>query len=300
MEILHHTTTKHEGIRHYEVLISERRATLRVVFDLSMTDKELLPPDFFLPDLSEEAPSWLGQHVKDDFDKTTDFVFDGKYFDPSLKGHRLLHIGSCYLNLDDPSIKHEWADASTWIFGSRSDFGQTRFPIRAINITAESSLVKRPKRYYEYKTGRFNMLRAHVKFATDNFFDAVWSLSHNPESVVRGVSLGKEDDIFGNHIIGPHLPQLNISGPEKIGPNKTEKITIQIVDSDKITPLNKKAIIYMEEISGILPIKRIETDENGQAVIPVVALGMSTGDTVIVRAGYKYLSNCGSIKIPVK
>jgi hypothetical protein len=93
------------------------------------------------------------------------------------------------------------------------------------------------------------------------------------------------------------LPHLRLSAPSTIAANGQATITIQLEDAAE-QPIERQATVYLEAVSGVLPRARVTTIQ-GTAAVPVFATGLSPGEQVRIKAGWKYFPGVDDITIEV-
>ena len=93
------------------------------------------------------------------------------------------------------------------------------------------------------------------------------------------------------------LPHLRLSAPSTIAANGQATITIQLEDAAE-QPIERQATVYLEAVSGVLPRARVTTIQ-GTAAVPVFATGLSPGEQVRIKAGWKYFPGVDDISLEV-
>jgi hypothetical protein len=93
------------------------------------------------------------------------------------------------------------------------------------------------------------------------------------------------------------LPHLRLSGPSTIAADGQATITIQLEDASEQL-IERQATVYLEAVSGVLPRTRVTTIE-GAAAVPVFATGLSPGEQVRIKAGWKYFPGMDDITLEV-
>ncbi len=93
------------------------------------------------------------------------------------------------------------------------------------------------------------------------------------------------------------LPHLRLSAPSTIVADGQATITIQLEDAAE-QPIERQATVYLEAVSGVLPRARVATTQ-GTAAVPVFATGLSPGEQVRIKAGWKYFPGVDDITIKV-
>ncbi len=93
------------------------------------------------------------------------------------------------------------------------------------------------------------------------------------------------------------LPHLRLSAPSTIAADGQATITIQLEDAAEQL-IERQATVYLEAVSGVLPRVRVTTTQ-GTAAVPVFATGLSPGEQVRIKAGWKYFPGVDDITIEV-
>ncbi len=93
------------------------------------------------------------------------------------------------------------------------------------------------------------------------------------------------------------LPHIRLTGPKTIAADGQATISIQLEDVAE-HPLDRHVTVYLEAVSGVLPRTRVATSM-GVALVPVIATGLSPGDQVRVKAGWKYFPGVDDIVMEV-
>lgn len=93
------------------------------------------------------------------------------------------------------------------------------------------------------------------------------------------------------------LPHLRLSAPSTIAADGQAMITIQLENAAE-QPIERQATVYLEAVSGVLPRARVTTIQ-GTAAVPVFATGLSPGEQVRIKAGWKYFPGVDDISLEV-
>ncbi len=93
------------------------------------------------------------------------------------------------------------------------------------------------------------------------------------------------------------LPHLRLSAPPSIDADGQANISIRVEDASE-QPIQRQATVYLEAVSGVLSRVRVTTNE-GVATVPVFANGLSPGDKVRVKAGWKYFPGVDDVTLEV-
>ena len=93
------------------------------------------------------------------------------------------------------------------------------------------------------------------------------------------------------------LPHLRLSAPTTISADGQASISIRVEDASEQL-IQRQATVYLEAVSGVLSCVRVTTND-GVATVPVFANGLSPGDKVRVKAGWKYFPGVDDVTLEV-
>ena len=144
-----------------------------------------------------------------------------------------------------------------------------------------------------YKLGKENsMLSFNIPFADSTFNECFLTLNLQTSLggyVIEGLnvqdilSLGYETHEITREMV---FPSVQVSPPDVARLDSPIEFSVQIVDGVG-NSLTNDAEVYFEAINGYLPKARKRTNQ-GTAVISVLPLGLEVGDTVRLKAGFKF------------
>ncbi|NCV87762.1 MAG: hypothetical protein EBW14_18300, partial [Oxalobacteraceae bacterium] len=83
----------------------------------------------------------------------------------------------------------------------------------------------------------------------------------------------------------------------RIAADGQASISIRLEDASE-QPIRRQATVYLEAVSGVLSRLRVTTND-GVATVPVFANGLSPGDKVRVKAGWKYFPGVDDVTLEV-
>lgn len=90
--------------------------------------------------------------------------------------------------------------------------------------------------------------------------------------------------------IAVHAPASVVVGGSASIELRIEDVAGQLLDQD--------AIVYIEAVAGLVPFTRVRT-RHGLASVPVSAAGISAGDEIRVKFGWKYFAGANEARIAV-
>jgi hypothetical protein len=123
---------------------------------------------------------------------------------------------------------------------------------------------------------------------------------HVVNGVVNGVDLAPSLEGFSgvyHYPGGPHehfdefVPEIEIIGPKTVPSDGWVELGLELEHGHDTT-------VYLEAISGYLPKTRITTAHR-KATFKVCALGLSPGDELRVKAGFKFYTGRGEAVLEI-
>lgn len=220
----------------------------------------------------------------------------GEEFDPSLTGEELCIFPMAYISLPYLKSRYEWKDHCNWDIIPQGDYG----PIHYFrNTTADSAFQRRHYRDIPYTLGLNTLLSLYVPFACVESF---------AEMGVRALLLSANSRLISNVTwtemqrtpdgMFPRVglyPTFDMAGPDTITPDGVAEISITPVRWGEV--VQKPLQVELETINGYLPKTRLNT--TGTSSFKVHALGLEPGDTIKVKAGFRFYPGIGEHIIKV-
>lgn len=95
------------------------------------------------------------------------------------------------------------------------------------------------------------------------------------------------------HLVGD-LPRISLESDTGTVPaDGSVSFRIKVLEAENDIIIDHPFDIYLESNAGYLPKRKVRC--NGEAVGTVSALGLSGGDAIRVKAGFRYLTNCAHL-----
>jgi hypothetical protein len=221
----------------------------------------------------------------------------GDLLDASLAGRYFKAHSYSLLDLDDPSIRSgEKSDAAVWVCGI--DYDGHLHPFYN-SIAHETATKMHPMRSVRL-IGAPSVLFVYQPFADVPLTECSMTLKHN-------VALGFRSNVSGwtapvnlqdySYLgdMDEALPKLALlSGGGDIGVDQKQVVSVELRDAagQKIA---RDAVIYLESTAGYLPKQRVNLAA-GDGSFPVMATGLSPGDSFKVKVGFRNFS--GVLDVP--
>jgi hypothetical protein len=93
------------------------------------------------------------------------------------------------------------------------------------------------------------------------------------------------------------FPFIHVQAPASVAAGGSALIELRIEDVAGQL-LDREAVVYLEAVSGLVPFTRVRAS-HGLASVPVSAAGMSAGDEIRVKFGWKYFPGAEDARIAV-
>ena len=129
---------------------------------------------------------------------------------------------------------------------------------------------------------------AFTDCALHAFIGSDYPLISNVNAVAKGVDA----------VRASVMPGLKLSGPAGINPEGYADIQVAATNADGSIRDSVSSTVFLEEVNGYLPKRRVDLVD-GMAQFKVGALGLINGDTVRIKAGFRFYTGLGDITLPV-
>lgn len=190
-----------------------------------------------------------------------------------------------------------WSDYAIWAFNATRD-GKLSMPFNRY-------LATQPSREHRHMLliGRreVNLMMLNVPFARENFSNCVFVLKYNPavgcihnfsdhtQMPTIKIGLGPYDlePLYGFKAL---FASLRLSGPDTIEAGHTATYNIEMFSKNTDTLVDDiETKVYLECNAGYLPRRQIEIS-HGLGSFPLMALGLSAGDKIKLKVGWRNFS----------
>lgn len=190
-----------------------------------------------------------------------------------------------------------WSDFGIWSFNAKHD-GSLSMPFNRHIVTYSS---KQHRNFLMMSRRETNLLQLYVPFSGLNFNSCTFVLRYNREfgcihnfedyktvAVIKS-SVGSQglEDSYGVKAL---LPSLRLSGPDSIAADMKADYAIELYSKNTDALVDDVTVrVYLEANAGYLPYRQVEI-KNGIATFPFCALGLSPGDQVKLKVGWRHYS----------
>lgn len=224
---------------------------------------------------------------------------DGALINDAWKGKRLVPYSTLQLDLDAVQASPSWADRSVWT-GSGRFLPDLLLPIAKQtklwhNVTAETYNSKvRPTNHFmrQIRTSPMDMgaFLMYVPFKESNFDECSLHILSKIDGIphlVNGTPItDPETDPMAAQAAA--MPRLQLTGERTIRAGDYALLNVTLVDATGVL-VQCNTDVYLKAASGYLPKTRV-TLLQGKGVLKVMALGLDAGDSVTVKAGFRFWS----------
>ena len=190
-----------------------------------------------------------------------------------------------------------WSDYAIWTFNAKRD-GSLSMPFNRYISTYAS---KQHRDMLLISRHEINILLLNVPFARDNFdgctfvlkYNNAFGCAHNFENYkdmpVIKTMLGAYN-LESSYGFKALFPSLRLSGPDKIEADRAASYCVEMYSKNTDTLVDDEVVrVYLESHAGYLPRRQVEII-NGTATFPFYALGLSPGDQVKLKVGWRNYS----------
>ncbi|WP_341895476.1 hypothetical protein [Ferrovibrio terrae] len=190
-----------------------------------------------------------------------------------------------------------WSDFAIWSFNAKRD-GSLSMPFNRHVLTHSS---KQHRNFLMMSRRETNLMQIYVPFAKLDFSDCTFVLRYNGNfgcihnfenyktvSVIK--SLVGSQGLESSYGLKALLPSLRLSGPDSITADAKADYAIELYSKNTDALVDDVTVrVYLEANAGYLPYRQVEI-KNGIATFPFCAFGLSPGDRVKLKVGWRHYS----------
>lgn len=278
--------------------ISQDRVTIRTYVpsyipvealgsELSVTEFEAILKTHTTPisvTIPEKTPSWI----------------DGSYFNDDSSGVPFVLSDVITISQDSLELGHTAQTDQAVIMIKVGPSGDLYMPF---NRTLQTYLGRLGKNaiYTDRLTG--GILSLKTDFANSTWSEASIVVKANPAVGLKVFIEGSGAVIpqpIPDDIDTPHTyPTLVLSAPSTIAEDAYATVSIECQMLDGTLRTDCQSEVFLEAVAGYLPKTRVKLVD-GIGSFKVGSLGLTAGDTVRVKAGWRYVPGLGDVSITVE
>lgn len=227
-------------------------------------------------------------------------IVDGITVHQSWAGKQLIGYSTITLSLDEVKAQPAWADRSVWTGSGRFLPDALLPPAKHTklwhNITAETVNNKvRPTDHFtrQLRTSPMDLgaFLLYVPFKDVDFTGCDLHVLSKIDGVPHLFNGSPITDPETNPMDAQAsaMPRMQISGVGTIKSGDIGYLNLQLTDASG-NPITHDCEAYIETVGGFLPMPRAQIT-GGVGTVKILALGLAPGDTMRVKAGFKFWSS---------
>ena len=214
-----------------------------------------------------------------------DISIPGESLAPAFAGKRVMTEGPLSVSLEELRARQEWKDRSVWSVLLESN-GIHMTPVGIVNKDAESMPIRRSPGITSRVYGTPMLFDMMVPFADADFNDISFIFYVGKDFILSSNVAFEEVNSLEEAMAlrDTFLPALTMDGPASVRAGGST--TLSISSFWKGAPCTRPLTVELESVNGYLPKTRLTF--TGQASFPVMALGLAAGDSMRIKAGFRY------------
>lgn len=223
----------------------------------------------------------------------------GSFFSPLYDGKKVVLQDVLGISRNSKTLGHSPSTDQCVFLMKVDKTGNLYRPFNRTLVTLPGRLSKDVV-YSEEMTG--SAISIKTDFAGQTWADATVvvkaSTSHGYKVCVEGQGLIQPLPIPDNVDTPMVYPTLILSGPPTVTAQDTATVTVECRMPSGELRMDCSSEVFLESVVGVLPKTRVRLI-NGVGSFRVLTTGLDAGDTVRVKAGWRYVPGLGEVSIPV-
>jgi hypothetical protein len=212
--------------------------------------------------------------------------------------HSLQLIGSASVNLSDLRRRYDWCDHQTYFLAVHAGNFLPLFALYPETLPNRETAVD-----YAQRLKRNLLVGINVPFGAATNDELFITVNLNADATDDNIEVDEHctltwsDAASSGAVRTMNFPFIQVQAPTSIPADG--KATVQLRIEDVAGQLlDRDAVVYLEAVGGIVPFTRVRA-QGGRATVPVSAAGMSVGDEIRVKFGWKYFPGAEEARIAV-
>lgn len=202
-------------------------------------------------------------------------------------------------NYRELKLTRGWSDRQTFMTGYRWAEKRLIDPM-PLYVYTLSTRFTAPEASGHVWNGNF-LTGFNVPFADSSFEECFVTVNLHPTlggCLVEGVNpedVEQTDYQSSAQVREMQFPDLKVIAPASVTAGDQAVFTVQMLDGlgDAST---RDAELYLESVNGYLPVTRRRT-QGGTATAAIITTGLQPGDTVRLKAGFKFYPGCADAQV---
>lgn len=207
-------------------------------------------------------------------------------------------IGSASVNISGLRARYDWCDHQTYFLAVHAGAFLPVFALYPETLPNRETAVD-----YAQRLKRNLLVGINVPFAAASDDDLFITVNLNAQATDANIEVDEHCTLTWSEAASSgavrtmNFPFIQVQAPASIFAGGNAAIQLRIEDVAGQL-LDRDAVVYLESVSGLVPFTRVRA-QGGLATVPVSAAGMSAGDEIRVKFGWKYFPGAEEARIAV-
>ena len=207
-------------------------------------------------------------------------------------------IDSVVVNINTLRKRYDWCDHQTYFVAVQAGAFLPVFALYPETLPNREAAVD-----YAQRLKKNLLVGINVPFASASDDELFVSVNLNVQASNANILVDEHctllwsDAASSGAVRTISFPFIHVQAPASVPAGGSASIDLRIEDVAGQL-LDQEAVIYLEAVSGLVPFTRVPAI-HGLATVPVSAAGMSAGDEIRVKFGWKYFPGAEDARIAV-
>ena len=207
-------------------------------------------------------------------------------------------VESVVVNIADLRMRYDWSDHQTYFVAVHAGSFLPVFALYPETLPTRETAVD-----YAKRLKRNLLVGINVPFATASDDELFITVNLNAQATDANIQVDQHcaldwsDAASSGAVRTMAFPFIHVQAPASVSVGSSALIELRIEDVAGQL-LDRDVVVYLEAVSGLVPFTRVRV-VRGLASVPVAASGMSAGDEIRVKFGWKYFPGAEDARIAV-
>ncbi len=207
-------------------------------------------------------------------------------------------VESVVVNISDLRMRYDWCDHQAYFVAVHAGAFLPVFALYPETLPNRETAVD-----YAQRIKRNLLVGINVPFANANDDELFITVNLNAQATNANIQVDENCTLVWSEAASSGavrtmaFPFIHVQAPASVSVGGSALIELRIEDVASQL-LDREAVVYLEAVSGLVPFARVHTT-HGLATVPVSAAGMSAGDEIRVKFGWKYFPGAEDVRIAV-
>lgn len=207
-------------------------------------------------------------------------------------------VESMVINIGDLRKRHDWCDHQTYFVAVHAGAFLPVFALYPETLPSRETAID-----YARRLKKNLLVGINVPFAKATDDELFVTVNLNAQATAANIRVDEHCTLVWSEAANSgavrtlEFPFIHVQAPLSIPVGGSASIALRIEDVAGQL-LDGEAVVYLEAVSGLVPFTRVKAT-HGLATVPVSAAGMSAGDEIRVKFGWKYFPGAEEARIAV-